>query len=71
MAPLMSKRLSCFVNLDDLEILNGSADLAHVARHAHAAHDSAGKQALTDCAGPPVPAFGAVGTCHRQRNDGV
>src|SRR5208337_4277515 len=49
------------VDLHDLEVLGGAADLAHVAGHFHAAHDRAGKEALADGAGAAVPALGAVG----------
>ena len=48
------------VDLDNLEILGGAADLAHVAGHFHAAHDGAGEQALANGAGAAVPALGAV-----------
>src|ERR1041385_5164660 len=49
-----------FPNLDDLKILAGALDLAHMTRHPHPAHDSSRKQALADCTGTTVPSFGTV-----------
>ena len=49
-----------FAHLDDFQILRGALDLAHVTGHPHAAHDRAGEQTLTDCAGATMPAFGTV-----------
>ena len=47
-------------DLDDFKVLRCAPDLAHVAGHFHAAHDGAGKQALANGSGTPMPAFRTV-----------
>src|SRR5687767_10701204 len=54
---LDQQKIVRLADLDDLEVLRRAGDLAHVTRHAHAAHDRAWEQALTDRSGATMPAL--------------
>src|SRR5947207_7742115 len=47
-------------DLEDLQVLGGAPDLAHVSRHFQTAPDRAGEQTAADRAAAPVPALRAV-----------
>src|ERR1043166_184587 len=48
-------------HLNHFQVLGGAADLAHVTRHSHTAHDGAWEKALANRARAPMPSFSAVG----------